>query len=65
MARREFVVWHSTTNPHGTGTYAIIDGLLHVRTCNGTKVAHLGGHPPETLARILMSEMAQEAVADT
>jgi hypothetical protein len=35
-------------------------GLMHVRTCNGTKIADLGAHPPEALARILMMELAQE-----
>ena len=61
---RKFVTWHTTTNPHGTGSWAVIDGLLHVRTCNGTKIAELGAHPPETLARILMGEMARDELAD-
>jgi hypothetical protein len=61
---RKFVTWHTTTNPHGTGSWAVIDGLLHVRCSNGTKIADLGAHPPECLARILMMELAMEQAAD-
>jgi hypothetical protein len=61
---RKFVTWHTTTNPHGTGSWAVTDGLLHVRTCDGTKIADLGAHPPESLARILMMELAMEQAAD-
>jgi hypothetical protein len=64
IAERRLVVWSTTTNPHGTGSWAVIDGLLHVRCSNGTKIADLGAHPPECLASILMMELAMERAAD-
>jgi len=55
----QFVVWNSIHNEHGSGSWAVIDGdMLVVRTCNGTKMAQLGGSPPQSLARLLMYELA-------
>jgi hypothetical protein len=39
-------------------------GLMHIRTCNGIKIADVGAHPSECLARILMMELATEQAAD-
>ena len=41
MAQREFVNWTAEQTPYGTASWAMIDGLLHVRSTVGTKVAHL------------------------
>jgi hypothetical protein len=38
----------------------MIDGLLHVRSTVGTKVAHLGSLTPQSLARLLMWELSNE-----
>lgn len=54
---RQFVVWNSIHNEYGSGSWAVIDGLLTVRTASGTKSTQLGWHPPDTLARILMKEI--------
>ena len=51
------IVWHSLRNEWGNGSFAVINGLLHVKAHNGTKITQLGGSSPEGLARILMREL--------
>jgi hypothetical protein len=58
MAHRDFVTWTTEYTPYGTGSWAMIDGLLHVRSAVGTKVVHLGSHL--SLARLLMWELSNE-----
>jgi len=58
---RKPVVWTSLHNEHGSGSWAIIDGTLTVRTKDGHKCTQLGGSTPQSLARILMYELGCEA----
>jgi hypothetical protein len=55
---RRDVVWTTTISEYGQGSWAIIDGMVFVRTCNGHRAAQLGGSNPEGLARILIRELA-------
>jgi hypothetical protein len=57
---RKFVTWHTLRNEYGNGSWAVIDGMVTVRTPDGTKSAQIGGIPPEYLARVLMRELAAE-----
>jgi hypothetical protein len=56
---RRFVVWTTSKSEYGSGSWAVIDGIVFVRTCNGHKATQLGGSNPEGLARILIRELAQ------
>jgi hypothetical protein len=47
MAHRQFVTWTTEQTPFGTGSWAMIDNLLHVRSAVGTKVAALGSLTPQ------------------
>jgi hypothetical protein len=51
---------HSLQTENGSGSWDVLAGMLTVRTANGTKTAWLGGLPSETLAEILMRELAAE-----
>ena len=44
---RQFVTWHTAQTPHGPCSWAVVDGLLHVRSALGTKFADIGGPDPE------------------
>ena len=55
---RPFVTWHNTNTECGSGSWAVIDGVLVVRTPDGTNSAQLAGMTPESLARILIRELA-------
>ena len=55
---RKFIVWQTSKSEYGTGSWAIIDGLVMVRTAHGTKATQIGGSNPEGLARILIRELA-------
>ena len=57
---RIFITWHTLHTEYGSGSWAVIDGMLTVRTANGSKTAWLGGMSGETLATVLMRELAQE-----
>jgi hypothetical protein len=59
-ARRQFITWPTLETPYGTGSWVMIDGLLHVRSAVGTKIAALGSLTPQSLARLLMWELANE-----
>ena len=52
--RRPFVIWRTLKCEHGQGSWAIIDGMVFVRTCNGHKATQIGGSNPEGLARMLI-----------
>ena len=47
---RQFVTWHTAQTPHGPCSWAVVDGLLHVRSALSTKIADIGGLKPESLA---------------
>jgi hypothetical protein len=60
MARREFVIWSTLDTPYGPASWAIIDGMLKVRSALGSKATQLGGLTPQSLARLLMWELSNE-----
>ena len=60
MANRQFVTWTTEPTPYGSASWAMIDGLLHVRSGIGTKVAELGSLTPQVLTQLLMWELSNE-----
>jgi len=47
-----------------SGTFTIRDGMVFARSEDGrTKTTQIGGSPPETIARHLLRELAEEAAA--
>ena len=38
LMARQFVTWHTSQTPHGPCSWAVVDGLLHVRSALGTKI---------------------------
>jgi hypothetical protein len=60
MSKRNFIVWHSMKNEYGNGSWALIDGLVTVRTADGSKTTQLGWMPPDFLASVLMREISRE-----
>jgi hypothetical protein len=64
MAHREFVTWSTLETPYGHASWAVIDGVLKVRSAIGQKATQLGGSTPHSLARMLMSELAMEQECD-
>jgi hypothetical protein len=58
--QRNFVTWNSIQCQYGSGSWAVIDGILTVRTATGSKAAPLDGASPELLATILMGEIARD-----
>jgi hypothetical protein len=61
---RRFISWVSIHTDHGSGSYAVIDDTLTVRTANGTKSVPLNGCTPASVARILMRELSIERPED-
>jgi hypothetical protein len=57
---RKFVTWNSIQCQYGSGSWAVIDGILTVRTATGSKTAPLDGTAPELLATVLMGEIARD-----
>jgi hypothetical protein len=55
----QFITWTTLHNEFGSGSYAVIDELVMVKTCSGQKATQLGGSTPEGIARILMREIAK------
>jgi hypothetical protein len=60
MRHRKSITWHTSQSEYGTGSWAVIDGMVFVRTAHGTKATQVGGSPPETIARLLIRELAGE-----
>ena len=61
MTSRQFVTWHTLQCEFGTGSWAVVDGILTVSTAHGSKsAALLGNNTGEVLARLLMWEMQNE-----
>jgi hypothetical protein len=56
----QLTIWNAIRNEHGIGSWAVSEGLLTVKTPEGSKTTQLGGQPPECLARLLMWELANE-----
>jgi hypothetical protein len=42
------------------GEYEVSDGCVTVRCVYGEKTTQVGGSPPETLARMMLGEMARD-----
>jgi hypothetical protein len=62
---RKFVTWSNLKCEYGNGSWALIDGIVFVKTCNGSKATQLGGSTPEGIARILIYELAGGRSDDT
>jgi hypothetical protein len=60
---RRFINWSMHTE-HGSGSWAVIDDTLTVRTANGTKSEQLNGRTPAAIARALMHELANTRPED-
>jgi hypothetical protein len=41
------------------GTYFVQSSMVHVRSDAGSKATQVGGSPPETIAKILLSELVR------
>jgi hypothetical protein len=56
------VQWHVIVYGEGEhrveGRYKVESGMITVTCVNGTKTTQVGGTPPDTLAYLIMSEMA-------
>ena len=42
---RKFIVWSQIRSEHGQGTWALIDDVVTVKTCDGQKSTQRGGSP--------------------
>jgi hypothetical protein len=60
VARRQFITWSSLDTPYGPASRAVVDQTLQVRSALGSKATQLGGMPPQSLARLLIWELANE-----
>jgi hypothetical protein len=61
---RRYIDWTSLHTEHGSGSWAVIDNTLTVRTAKGVMSAQLGGATPVSLAKILMYELANSRPED-
>jgi hypothetical protein len=61
---RRYINWTSLHTEDGSGSWAVLDDTLTVRTCNGVMSAPLAGSTPAALARILMHELANQRPED-
>jgi hypothetical protein len=57
---RQFVVWRSLCSEHGNASWAIVDGVLTVRTCHGSKSIKFDGEAPEGIVKVLTWEIASD-----
>ena len=48
--------------PHN-GTYFVQSSMVHVQSMLGSKATQVGGSPPETIAKLLLSELVLKAKA--
>jgi hypothetical protein len=46
-----------------TASYSVADGMVTVHTHNGSKTTQVGNVPADSLARLMLREMAQEGKA--
>jgi hypothetical protein len=57
---RQFIVWNSLRSDHGDASWAIVDGMLTVRTCHGSKSMKFDGGSPEGLVKVLTWEIESD-----
>jgi hypothetical protein len=58
---RQFIVWNTLKSEHGNCSWAVLDGMLVVKTHLGTKSMKFDGdHSPEGLARVMTWEIDLE-----
>jgi hypothetical protein len=58
---RQFVIWNSLKSEHGNCSWAIVDGMLTVKTRHGSKRMKFDGDcSPEGLARVMTWEIDLE-----
>ena len=66
-AMANLTVWQQVTAEFGghplSGSYAIEDGMVKVKTPYGEKAAQVGSFNPEWVARRLLEELAEEGTA--
>jgi hypothetical protein len=43
------------------GSYSVSRGMLTVRSADGSKTTQVGGTPADTLARVLLAELARQS----
>jgi hypothetical protein len=48
---RQFVVWNNLKSENGDCSWAIVDGMLTVKTCHGSKTIKFDGGSPEGIAK--------------
>ena len=59
-AMRQFIIWNTIHNEYGSASWAVIDGVVTVRTSAGSKSEMLGRLEPKILATCLMADLASE-----
>jgi hypothetical protein len=68
MTNQRLTVWQKVTAEFSghplSGSYAIADGMVKVKTLHGEKVSQIGALNPEWLARRLLQELAAEGKAE-
>jgi hypothetical protein len=57
---RQFVVWNNLKSENGDCSWAIVDGMLTVKTCHGSKTIKFDGGSPEGIAKVLTWEIAAD-----
>jgi hypothetical protein len=66
-AMANLTVWQQITAEFGghplSGSYAIEDGMVKVKTPYGEKATQIGSFNPEWVARRLLEELAEEGTA--
>jgi hypothetical protein len=60
MAYRQPIDWKILGTPYGCCSWAVIDGSVTVRVPSGSRSAKIEGPSPESLAQLLMHELAFE-----
>ena len=60
MAYRQPIDWKILGTPYGCCSWAVIDGSVTVRVPSGSRSAKIAGLSPESLAQLLMHELAFE-----
>ena len=57
-------IWRSIQTPDGNASWAVIDGVLYLRSMLGNKTTQVSNSDPEMLARRLMAELENEQKPD-
>ena len=64
MTNQRLTVWRKVTAEFSgyplSGSYAVEDGIVKVKTLSGAKATQIGPFNPEWVARRLLEELAEE-----